>query len=244
MRTPQCRRTAPLYGVAVRAALISPTGWRRYAVRSATPWCAITQPTLILGLRAGCERMTSDDPPGLGPFGHAQGPKGLLRPPRIIGQPPLHLPLTEPTADGCQTRTCAFSRPLRPRVDAHPAFLVFDHGPGRQGGRSTVRLSTLLGSTRGRDEHRQWAHFPEPLGEETSTGQRSLVRLRCRARRARSCRSRPTNCSASRGYVVERGALALAVHGQRTAAPLEISSPLSPRLGSIREEWSGHQGRV
>ena len=39
-------------------------------------------------------------------------------------------------------------------------------------------------ATRGRDEDRQWAHFPEPLGGETRTGQRSLVRLRCRAHRA------------------------------------------------------------
>ena len=43
-------------------------------------------------------------------------------------------------------------------------------------------------ATRGRDEDRQWAHFPEPLGGETRTGQRSLVRLRCRAHRARFLR--------------------------------------------------------
>ena len=36
-------------------------------------------------------------------------------------------------------------------LDRH---LVFDHGPGRQGGRSTESASTLLGRTRGRDEHR------------------------------------------------------------------------------------------
>ena len=35
MRTPRCRRPAPLYRVAVRAALISPTGWRRYRLDSA-----------------------------------------------------------------------------------------------------------------------------------------------------------------------------------------------------------------
>ena len=51
-------------------------------------------------------------------------------------------------------RAHAFSRHLTPPIDAHPAFLVFDQGPGRQGGRSTERLSTLLGRDRGRDEHR------------------------------------------------------------------------------------------
>ena len=68
--------------------LVRPSG-----VRRATSWCAINQPTLILWLRAGCERMTSDDPPGLRPFGHAQEPKGLFWPARIIRHHPRqHLP--------------------------------------------------------------------------------------------------------------------------------------------------------
>ena len=36
------------------------------------------------------------------------------------------------------------------------------------------RLSTLLGRTWGRDEHRESPHFTEPLGGETSTGNPSL----------------------------------------------------------------------
>ena len=48
--------------------------------------------------------------------------------------------------NGRQTRTFAFSGPRGPPVGAHPAFLVFDHGPGRQGGRSTTTRNVLLGS--------------------------------------------------------------------------------------------------
>ena len=46
----------------------------------------------------------------------------------------------------------------------HPALRVFDHGPGRQGGRSTERLSTLLGRDRGGDQDREVPPFPEPIG--------------------------------------------------------------------------------
>ena len=52
-------------------------------------------------------------------------------------------------------------------------FLVFDHGPGRQGGGSTVRLSTLLGAAWGRDEHRT----TQPYQATLSSAWRSVAPL-------------------------------------------------------------------
>ena len=62
-------------------------------------------------------------------------------------------------------------------------------------------MGSFPGTTRGRDEHRQWAHFPEPLGGETSTGNGLISRNHSGERRA------PDNAALS-GYVVERVALA------------------------------------
>ena len=49
-------------------------------------------------------------------------------------------------------------------ASSHPALRVFDHGPGRQGGRSTESASTLLGRDRGGDQDREVPPFPEPIG--------------------------------------------------------------------------------
>ena len=61
---------------------------------------------------------------------------------------------TDLAGNSRKTRAHAFSRDRRHRIDTHPAFLVFDHGPGRQVGRSTESASTLLGRDRGREWHR------------------------------------------------------------------------------------------
>ncbi len=77
---------------------------------------------------------------------------------------------TDLAGNGRKTRAHSFSRTRAPRIDTHPAFLVFDHGPGRQGGRSTISLSTLLGRDRGRDEHRT----TQPCQAALSSALRSL----------------------------------------------------------------------
>ena len=53
-------------------------------------------------------------------------------------------------------------------IPPHPA-LRFDHGPGRQGGRSTESASTLLGRDRGGDQDREVPPFPEPIGGVIAT---------------------------------------------------------------------------
>ncbi len=67
-------------------------------------------------------------------------------------------------------RTFEFSGPRTAPGNAHPARLVFDHGPGRQGGRSIKRRTdVLLGCDRGGDQDREVTPFPEPIGGAIAT---------------------------------------------------------------------------
>ncbi len=74
--------------------------------------------------------------------------------------------LTAGAQNAPRMRTFAFSRHRALRIDAHPA-LRFDHGPGRQGGRSIRRRTdVLLGDDRGGDQDREVPHFPITKAQE------------------------------------------------------------------------------
>ena len=102
-------------------------------------------------------------------WGSARGTAKTLRWPSR----PKHGPATL-ARNGRRRRTYAFSRNIRPStglraVPPHPALRV-DHGPGRQGGRSTTSRIVLLGPRLWRDQDREVTHFPDPLGGAIRTG--------------------------------------------------------------------------
>ncbi len=94
---------------------------------------------------------------------------------------------------------------------------------------------------RGRDEDREVAHFPEPIGGAIRTGQRILISLRCRAHGARSP-LRDCDIDVVSATTWSPGAFLFDEVQRLVPTASRFVSPISPRLRLIRGDWSRQQG--